>query len=164
MFIANHYVKVNGKMFMKGERIPDGLSAEKLRWLIDTGAVHETASVSAVFEDTEETGYPEDTPETGEIKAVPDPEEETDPDTEAPEIDAMAGIVRNESEEPKKSARKNKTKKEGRKMSLFPPESKVQIYVAIHPVHLPAFCKLPVRKRIRRLWLCFIICIPEGNI
>ena len=30
MYIANHYVRINGRVFVKGERIPEDLPAEKI--------------------------------------------------------------------------------------------------------------------------------------
>ena len=114
MYIANHYVPINGRMYMKGERIPDGLPEEKLNWLLKAEAVHEVALPSAPVEAEKETELPAEEPDTAEpeTEAGPPPEEEVDEDAEAPEIDVMAGIVQDDPEEPEKPARKAKTRKQ----------------------------------------------------
>ena len=74
MFIANHYVRVNGKVYTKGECIPEGLPTEKVEWLMRAGAIHEASAPVA--------GTPE--------------EEPAEDEAAAPEIDVMSGIVQGE--------------------------------------------------------------------
>ena len=124
MYIANHYVRINGRVFVKGERIPEDLPAEKIEWLLKKGAVHEAASLPLA---EAQAGTPDTVPaETaaGEQEAKPqtvqEPAEEADEDAEAPEIDVMAGIVQGaEDEAPKKTVRtKTAAKKQtGRRKS-----------------------------------------------
>ena len=106
MYIAEHYVKVNGKMIMKGESIQDNLPEGKIKWLLKAGAIKE---VTPAFDLTEQQ-------ETPVAEAEPEQEaqiEEPETDTEAPQIDVMAGIVLEEPEEKpaKKPARKTERRK-----------------------------------------------------
>lgn len=109
MYIAKHYVRVNGKMYTRGEAIPDGLSADKVAWLMESGAIEEFApGQAAAAPETATATQPE--PETE--PAVETPPEEVDEEADVPEIDAMAGIIAGEQEEaPKKTTRKTATKK-----------------------------------------------------
>ncbi len=115
MYIANHYTRVNGKLYKKGEDIPENVSQERIDWLLEAGAIKK-AAVSASRAETkkdiepEKLTFPEDEPETErpELEAL----EEADGEEDAPEIDVMAGIVQDEKPEPKKTTRK---KSEGRK-------------------------------------------------
>lgn len=75
MYIANHYVKIDGTMYVKGEIIPEGVSESKIKWLLSAGAIHADAPAE------------EPVPEPG-TEEAPDVETE-----EAPEVDVMAGIV-----------------------------------------------------------------------
>lgn len=102
MYIANHYVRVNGKVYTSGERIPDGLPESKIRWLLEAGAVHEAVSAQEAAERMEradDTGMetqPAEEPEAYEDSDDPADmadEDEPDDDAEAPEIDVMAGVV-----------------------------------------------------------------------
>lgn len=88
MLVANYYVKVNGEVFMRGEQIPENIPEIKKDWLISSGAVSETAEGPKEAE--EETSL-DDGPDIGMPK--PEPEEDAEEAGEAPEIDAMAGIV-----------------------------------------------------------------------
>lgn len=98
MYIANHYVKVNGRMLMKGESIPEDLTAEKIDWLMRAGAIHEGTpaliSQAAMAEDTEAEAPNEE----------PDEMIEPEQEVEELEIDVMAGIVHEEPEKPAKKA------------------------------------------------------------
>lgn len=125
MYIANHYVRINGRVFVKGERIPEDLPAEKIEWLLEKGAVHEAASLPSA---EAQAGTPDTVPaetaaaEEQEVKpqTAQEPAEEADEDAEAPEIDVMAGIVQGaEDEAPKKTTRtKTAAKKQtGRRKS-----------------------------------------------
>ena len=100
MYLANHYVRVGGKMFKRGERIPEGLPQDKIDWLLSAGAIKEIAPASL--------GEPEEVPEETEDTA-----DEADDEAEAPEIDVMSGIVAGEAEEePKKATRRASAKKQ----------------------------------------------------
>lgn len=83
MFIANHFVRINRTVYVRGEAIPDGLSEDAINRMLSVGAIHEIAPA----------------PNTG---------EPTEEEAEAPEIDVMSGIVE---EEPQKPARKRRRKK-----------------------------------------------------
>lgn len=103
MYIANHYVRIGGKVYIKGERIPDGLPEEKISWLLNVDAIHEEKE--KVQEAVSEPPFM-NPPEHQEETAEEDPKEETaeaDEEAEAPEIDVMAGIVQDKPEEKKKT-------------------------------------------------------------
>lgn len=79
MYKANHYVSIDGAMYVKGEAIPDGLPEEKIAWLLKAGAICEDTAA-------------------GELAKEPEVEPETEPEAieiieEAPEVDVMDGIV-----------------------------------------------------------------------
>ena len=121
MYVALHYVRVNGKMYTRGEILPEGLPAEKIAWYQKAGAIEEIAPVSNAKEMQEEYA-PEQDPEDQDAEAIEIPEDtepsegtEEEPEDEfeeAPEIDVMAGIVpegqedASEEEEQKPSAKK----------------------------------------------------------
>ncbi len=91
MLVANHYVKVDGVIYLRGEVIPDDIAPVKRDWLVSVGAIREmedSPSDNAEAE-TEPSGESEEEPEIG-----MNPPEEPDENTAAPEIDAMAGVVR----------------------------------------------------------------------
>lgn len=100
MFIANRYVRVKGTLYKKGERIPDDLPEEKIAWLLESEAIHETAVISAPTTAEMIPELPADEADVSEPETVegPPPEEEADEEAEAPEIDVMAGIVQGEPE------------------------------------------------------------------
>jgi len=98
MYIANHYVRDNGKLYTAGERIPDSLSPDKIRWLLASGAIREDVPVLPNDPEPE----PEPVPEEPEVTAEPDfvvpgP----------PEIDVADAIVPPAAEaQPKKRSRR----------------------------------------------------------
>ena len=96
MYIANHYVKVNGRMYMRGESIEEEMSEDKISWLLKAEAIKEVASAFDFSQKQEEE------------PAVEEPQEEAD----IPEIDVMAGIVQGEPEKPEKP--KKKTQRGGK--------------------------------------------------
>lgn len=101
-YIANHYVSIDGEMFMAGEVIPEGLPEEKISWLMKAGAIHKVAPASVAGE-PEDDG--EEEPEDMQTDEETEPEDDggVEPEDEpAPEIDAMAGIVQGEDEAPAK--------------------------------------------------------------
>ena len=121
MYLANHYVRINGKMLKRGEKIPEGLPQGKIEWLLSAGAIKEIAPASSgepeeVPEDTEDaTEDAEDAAQQaeGEEPGTEDAAEEADDEAEAPEIDVMSGIVAGETEEePKKTTRRTSAKKQ----------------------------------------------------
>ena len=99
MYMANHYVRVNGTVYVKGECITEDLPAEKEAWLLRAGAIRVMEDHRQELPAQEPAPEPEDIPEPEEEaedveEACADPEaEEADEDVEAPEIDVMAGIV-----------------------------------------------------------------------
>ena len=121
MYLANHYVRIIGKMLKRGEKIPEGLPQGKIEWLLSAGAIKEIAPASLgepeeVPEDTEDaTEDAEDAAQQaeGEEPGTEDAAEEADDEAEAPEIDVMSGIVAGETEEePKKTTRRTSVKKQ----------------------------------------------------
>lgn len=123
MYVANHYVRINGKVYIKGERVPDGLSDGKIRWLLDADAVHWEADP----EDVEYLPFPEavnNIPGEAEAEADDSPVEAgesdegdegrlvEDIDAEAPEIDVMAGIVQEKkAQDPEETPRRKSSTK-----------------------------------------------------
>lgn len=91
MLVANHYVKVNGVVYMRGECVPDDITPIKLDWLLSVGAVSRTDETEddGHTEESEEEPEEEEKPEIG----MPKPEE-PERSEQAPEIDAIAGIVK----------------------------------------------------------------------
>ena len=89
MYIANHYVKVNGRLYVRGECIEEEMSEDKISWLLEAGAIKSDAPAFD-FSQKEEDPVAEE------------PQEET----EVPEIDVMAGIVQEEQDKPEKPKRK----------------------------------------------------------
>lgn len=100
MYKAIFYI---GRKYRPGELIREEIEPEKLKHLIEIGAVEKVTAPDDDFQDIEDL-IPEET------------EEEVGEDAEAPEIDVMAGIVQEEvAEEPKKPARARKTTGRGKK-------------------------------------------------
>lgn len=96
MYIATTYI---GSAYTPGEVLPDDLPAEKLEWLIRAGAVREAAPTPSAAEpaaDYAETPA-DDLPEA-------EAEEEIF-EEEAPEIDAMAGVVKDAGKPERKPSR-----------------------------------------------------------
>ncbi|MBQ8708778.1 MAG: hypothetical protein IJ523_11880 [Succinivibrionaceae bacterium] len=118
MYLANHYVRINGKMLKRGEKIPEGLPQGKIEWLLSAGAIKEIAPASLgepeeVPEDTEDATEDAAQQAEGEEPGTEDAAEEADDEAEAPEIDVMSGIVAGETEEEqKKTTRRTSAKKQ----------------------------------------------------
>lgn len=115
-YVAKHYTSINGTLYVEGEKIPDNLPEEKIKWLLSAGAIQRIAPVFGGDEEKpentthDETQTSEDAEETEETEDA----EETENDEEIPEIDVMDGIVQNTTESPsRKTSSKAKTK-EGR--------------------------------------------------
>lgn len=95
MYIANHYVKVNGRLYVRGEAILEDLTEDKVEWLMKAGAIKSDAPAFDFSQKQEDPVA-----------------EEQQVEAEVPEIDVMAGIVQEESEKPEKQ--KRKTQRGGR--------------------------------------------------
>lgn len=112
MYIAIKYI---GKKYTPGEILPDNLTADEVKWLLEAGAIRKAAPAPgqlAAPEETEEEpegtddpGTPvapddEQEPETTEEEPQDEePEDEIDEEAEAPEIDVMDGLVTAPAEE-----------------------------------------------------------------
>ena len=115
MYVANHYVRINGTVLTAGEILPDGLPEDKIRWLLRAGAIHEVQTETS---EKVPSGEPQGNEEErqremarenyaaqlaalgyqpdGTPAADAEPEEtqeEIDEEAEPEEIDVMAGIV-----------------------------------------------------------------------
>lgn len=111
MYMANHYVRINGTVYVRGECIQESLTEEKAEWLLSAGAIREMdgpaqeapADTSEAEPDTaveDDEGIPED-PDAG------DEDDEGYEDAEPPEINALEGLIAPEAEEkPKQPARR----------------------------------------------------------
>lgn len=86
MYIANHYVRINGEMYLKDESIDEVMSPETIEWLLSCEAIREVAS-------------------TIEEITVADEIEEDQEDI-GMDIDALAGVVVDAKE--KKTPRRKK--------------------------------------------------------
>lgn len=135
MYIARHYVRVNGKMFTPGEVITESISKEKESRLLEKGAISKVEDAPVLRKEviTEGVSKEEDTPdpreseidhkedqEIGNTEENDDEEDATDEaeasDEEAPAIDVTDGIVSDPAnEEPDPSTRKRGSKKKTRR-------------------------------------------------
>ncbi len=112
-YVAKHYTSINGILYVEGEKIPDNLPEEKIKWLLSAGAIQKIAPVFGGDEEKPENTNPDETQTSEDAKETED-SEETGNDEEIPEIDVMDGIVQNTTESPsRKTSSKAKTK-EGR--------------------------------------------------
>lgn len=114
MYIAVTYI---GGKYIPGEAISEDVPKEKLDWLIRAGAVRKAAPVPAISiapPSVEETpaevaqGDADSAGDAAESAAEDATEDEIDEDAIPPEIDVMAGIVQNSTEEPSKPVAKRK--------------------------------------------------------
>lgn len=105
MYIAVTYI---GGKYVPGEVISEDMPKEKLDWLIQSGAVRKAAPAPLAAVDSEpEQGIEVSDEDTQEADEALDAESsEIDEDEEAPEIDVMAGIVKDEPEAAEKPAPK----------------------------------------------------------
>lgn len=102
MYVAKHYVRVNGTVYIRGEIIEDVLSPEKEERLLRLNAIERINP----HQNNMPAATPDDTP-----AATPDDTPVATPDDDIPAIDITAGIVTEEkqpSEKPKKKASKKK--------------------------------------------------------
>ena len=93
MYIANHYIRINGKILARGERLPMDVTQAKLDWLLSAGAIKEVKPA--------EQAKPEPVKPEPVAEPVVEPvaEEAVEEPVEEVEIDSMAGVV---TEPPKK--------------------------------------------------------------
>lgn len=129
MYIARHYVNVNGKMFTPGEVITEKITEEKERFLMGHDAISkmETAPIQhergPAPDGEKESAKQEDDKQdysTPVASALPEPEEaddtddtEDEEDAEAPEIDVTDGIVTEP--EPEEAPAASTSKRGGKK-------------------------------------------------
>lgn len=121
MYIANHYVRVGQDLLKKGDLIPSDLPEDKIKWLLEAGAIQK-ATVSLKFYGHGELPV---VPASEAAEAIPlveaeteeesidstDEEEDIDMEEEIPEVDVMSGIVSDEAEAPQEKAAPKATKK-----------------------------------------------------
>lgn len=110
MYIANHSVRVGGKIYMRGETIPEGLPKLKLDWLLSVKAIRYVAdkNVGNITESTDREKEQEAAEKAAEPEA-PELNEDAEAEmeeAEAPVIDVMSGIVQEEEKPEKKSGAK----------------------------------------------------------
>ena len=121
MYIANHYVRVGQDLLKKGDLIPSDLPEDKIKWLLEAGAIQK-ATVPLKFYGHGELPV---VPASEAAEAIPlveaetkeesidstDEEEDIDMEEEIPEVDVMSGIVSDEAEAPQEKAAPKATKK-----------------------------------------------------
>lgn len=121
MYIANHYVRVGQDLLKKGDLIPSDLPEDKIKWLLEAGAIqkatvplkfygHGELPVVPASEAAEAIPLVEAETEEESIDST-DEEEDIDMEEEIPEVDVMSGIVSDESEAPQEKAAPKATKK-----------------------------------------------------
>ena len=117
MYIATCYVRINGTVYVPGECIEEEIPEEKLRWLLETGAIYipapePPADVEGLEEDECSEPVREDADGMGEDAEDSEGDDEEDAEAseeeEAPEIDVMAGIVAQPEKTSRKSAERRK--------------------------------------------------------
>lgn len=128
MYIARHYVRVNGKMFTPGEVITEAIPNDKAIRLAALNAIDRIEDTPIQNERGPAPDGKQEDSEQGDDKqdnaapvasALPEPEEDDDTDdaeeeeeAEAPEIDVTDGIVAEpEPEAPAATPRKRSSKK-----------------------------------------------------
>lgn len=123
MYIANHYVRVGQDLLKKGDLIPSDLPEDKIKWLLEAGAIqkatvplkfygHGELPVVPASEAAEAIPLVEaETKEDEEPIDSTDEEEDIDMEEEIPEVDVMSGIVSDEAEAPQEKAAPKATKK-----------------------------------------------------
>lgn len=121
MYIANHYVRVGQDLLKKGDLIPSDLPEDKIKWLLEAGAIqkatvplkfygHGELPVAPASEAAEAIPLVEAETEEESIDST-DEEEDIDMEEEIPEVDVMSGIVSDEAEAPQEKAAPKATKK-----------------------------------------------------
>lgn len=121
MYIANHYVRVGQDLLKKGDLIPSDLPEDKIKWLLEAGAIqkatvplkfygHGELPVVPASEAAEAIPLVEAETEEESIDST-DEEEDIDMEEEIPEVDVMSGIVSDVAEAPQEKAAPKATKK-----------------------------------------------------
>ena len=121
MYIANHYVRVGQDLLKKGDLIPSDLPEDKIKWLLEAGAIqkatvplkfygHGELPVVPASEAAEAIPLVEAETEEESIDST-DEEEDIDMEEEIPEVDVMSGSVSDEAEAPQEKAAPKATKK-----------------------------------------------------
>ncbi len=112
-YAAKHFVKIAGCMYTPGEIIDNPIPEDKLQRLLRLGAVEVIVSLDtepSAWQDisaSEETDVHDESPTDPAPEEAPEAEED---EAEAPEIDAMDGVVTAESQKaPAKTVRPKKT-------------------------------------------------------
>lgn len=128
MFIAVHYVRINGVMFTPGEIITESMAPEKVAWLLGKGAIRRTAEAPISAPQAEAEGFVEADTGSGDAgdgsaedaadETVEEADEEYE-DAEPIEIDAADSITPPEesAEETHVSEKKPARKRKGGKES-----------------------------------------------
>ena len=95
MYIANHYIRINGHLLCPGEPIPEDLSEAKKEWFLKVDAIRKSKRPAPVDNPAPVEPDPVEEPAA---EPVEEPVEDL-----VVEIDSMAGIVTEpEAEQPKK--------------------------------------------------------------
>lgn len=112
-YAAKHFVKIAGCMYTPGEIVDNPIPEDKLQRLLRLGAVEQLDTSGAEFSAWQDVSTSEETDAHDESPNDPAPEEAPDAEedeAEAPEIDAMVGVVTAESQKPPaKTVRPKKT-------------------------------------------------------
>lgn len=118
VYIAKHYVSVNGRMYSPGEVFSEDIPKQKEEWLISKGAIEPTGcTAQEVFEENgiseDEISDTEDRSdwEKAETEELETEEPETEEPEEAPEIDVMDGICAPEEPEEPEVPKKRRGRK-----------------------------------------------------
>ena len=121
MYIANHYIRIGKNLLKKGDLIPSDLPEDKIKWLLEAGAIQEVTMPLKFYghgelptvpasEAAEAIPVEADTiEEDAETADTLEDEEDTDIEEEVPEVDVMSGIVPLEDTQPDKKVVVSKT-------------------------------------------------------
>lgn len=120
MYIANHYIRIGKSLLKKGDLIPSDLPEDKIKWLLEAGAIQEATSPLKFYghgelptipasEAAEAIPVADIIEEDTETPDILEGEEDTDVEEEVPEVDVMSGIVPSEDTQPDKKAVAPKT-------------------------------------------------------
>lgn len=123
MYIANHYVRIGKDLLKKGDLIPSDLPEDKIKWLLEAGAIQKVTAPLKLYGHGELPVVPAseaaeaiplveaETEEDEETIDSTDEEEDADAEEEIPEVDVMSGIVSEDTESPQEKATPKVTKK-----------------------------------------------------
>lgn len=123
MYIANHYVRVGQELLKKGDLIPSDLPENKIKWLLEAGAIQKVTAPLKFYGHGEFPTVPAseaaeaiplveaETEEDEETIDSTDEEEDTDMEEEIPEVDVMSGIVSEDADVQKENTALKATKK-----------------------------------------------------